>query len=170
MKNVLLEDVQYKTEETGLGRWRRFMYPNGQLFAEYRSTASLFGLPLVHYTHGRCPETGRRIVATGVLAIGRLACGVVAIGQACIGIVAVGQLAIGLILGLGQAATGVAALGQLAIGVSFALEERPDKGDFRSALEAVDNGENVEQVYPVPDAARARPRSDHTDNRPKDGT
>lgn len=120
-ENLLLGDIQYKFEETHLGTWRRFMYPNGQVFSEYVSHASLFGLPLVHYTHGRCPETGKRIVAKGVIAVGRLAVGLVAIGQASMGLVAVGQLAIGLLFGLGQAATGVICVGQLALGLLFGL-------------------------------------------------
>jgi len=116
IQNLLLQDVEYRIDETSLGTWRRFMYPNGSLFEEFISRQRLFGLPLVHYTYGKCPETGRRIVAKGIIAVGRLAVGGLAIGQASMGVIAVGQLAIGLMFGLGQACTGLFALGQLAIG------------------------------------------------------
>ncbi|AGA31176.1 hypothetical protein [Singulisphaera acidiphila] len=121
MRNMLLEKVEYKVDETRLGVWRRFVYPDGQLFEEFVSYQRVLGLPLIHYTRGKCPETGKRIVATGVLAIGRMARGVVAIGQASLGIIAVGQLAVGLLVGFGQATTGMLAVGQLAIGGIFGL-------------------------------------------------
>lgn len=121
MQNLLLEKVEYQIEKTGKGTWRRFLYPNGSYFSEYKSDSTLFGLPLIHYTNGICPETGRRITAKGVLAVGRLAAGVFAIGHASFGLVAVGQLAVGLLFGLGQAATGVATIGQLAVGLIFGL-------------------------------------------------
>lgn len=97
------------------------MYPSGRCFSEYRSDASFFGLPLLHYTCGICPETGRRVVARGVIAVGRLACGVVAIGQASVGVVAIGQLAIGMVLAFGQAAFSVVAVGQLAVAISVGI-------------------------------------------------
>jgi hypothetical protein len=106
MKNFLLEKVEYKIETTNFGIWRRFLYPNGACFAEFKSHAIFFRLPLLHYTRGKCPETGKRVVAKGVVAVGRLAMGILAIGQA----------AIGLMFGLGQIATGEIAIGQLAYG------------------------------------------------------
>jgi hypothetical protein len=119
MKNQLLEKVEYKIEETPHGVWRRFMHPSGEYFAEYRSNTILFGLPLVHFTRGKCPETGRRIVAKGIFAFGRMAVGVVAVGQASAGLVALGQAGIGLLFCLAQASAGLIAFGQLAIGVHF---------------------------------------------------
>src|SRR5438270_1260896 len=121
MKNLLLEDVQYKIDETPRGVWRRFAYPNGELFEEFTSHRRLFGVPLLHYTRGKCPETGRRVVARGIVAVGRLAVGVIAIGHASAGIIALGQLAPGVLLGLGQAATGVDAPGQLAVAAPLGL-------------------------------------------------
>jgi len=106
MKNFLLEKVEYKIETTNFGIWRRFLYPNGACFAEFKSHAIFFRLPLLHYTRGKCPETGKRVVAKGVVAVGRLAMGILAIGQA----------AIGLMFGLGQIATGEIAIGQIAYG------------------------------------------------------
>ena len=121
MKNVLLEKVEYKIETTNFGVWRRFVYSTGGYFAEFKSHATFFGLPLLHYTRGKCPETGKRVVAKGVVAVGRLAMGIVAVGHASFGVVAIGQLGLGLLLGLGQGATGLYAVGQAAIGLMFGL-------------------------------------------------
>lgn len=121
MKNLFLEDVEFKIEETPFGTWRKFMYPSGRSFAEYTSKIRVLGIPLLHYTFGKNPATGRRVVARGIVAVGRLACGIIAIGQAALGVIAIGQLAIGLLAGLGQASFGVAAAGQLAVGITFGL-------------------------------------------------
>jgi hypothetical protein len=119
-RNLLLEQIDYLVEETAWGRWRRFVYPDGNRFAEFTSHHSWAGLPLVHYTYGRCPETGKRIAAKGVIAVGRIARGIVAIGQVAIGLVAVGQFSIGLVFGFGQVAIGCVVLGQGALGMLFA--------------------------------------------------
>lgn len=121
MQNMLLSDIQYKIDETSRGVWRRFLYPDGKLFEEFRSHRKLFGLPLVHLTRGICPETGKRVAARGIIAIGRRAVGVIAIGQLAVGLIAVGQLAIGVLLGIGQATTGVLAIGQLAVAAFVGL-------------------------------------------------
>jgi len=121
MQNLLLEQVQYKVEETPRGVWRRFVYPDGRYFAEFHSNTEVFGMPLLHYTRGVCPETGRRIVARGFLAVGRRAIGVIAIGQASAGIIAIGQASVGLIVSLAQAGAGIIAVGQLAAGILFGL-------------------------------------------------
>ena len=121
MQNLLLEKVEYKVEETTHGVWRRFVYPDGHYFAEFRSHAMVFGMLLFHYTRGRCPETGRRIVAKGFIAVGRVAAGVIAIGQASAGIVAVGQASAGVLLSLAQIGTAVYAAGQIAVGILFGL-------------------------------------------------
>ena len=121
MKNQLLETVEYKVEKTRGGTWRSFLHENGQLFREYRSHRTVLGLPLVHYTRGRSPETGRRVVARGFFAFGRYAVGVVAFGQTALGVVAFGQAGIGLLAGVGQAATGVVALGQVALGLALGI-------------------------------------------------
>jgi hypothetical protein len=121
MKNLLLEKVDYKVETTNFGVWRYFLYPNGTYFAEFKSHATFFRLSLLHYTRGKCPETGRRVIAKGVVAVGRLAMGILAIGHASFGVIAIGQLGLGLLLGLGQGATGLYAIGQAAIGLMFGL-------------------------------------------------
>ena len=58
-KKPPLRNVKYRTEETAFGVWRRYTYANGRLFAEFISHERVFGLPLLHYTRGRCPETGK---------------------------------------------------------------------------------------------------------------
>jgi len=121
MKNLLLDDIEYKVEKSRFGVWRRYLYPTGASFAEFRSRGRLFGLPIVHYTRGICPETGRRVVAKGVVAVGRVAAGVLAIGQASFGLFALGQLGVGLLLGVGQASAGLTAIGQVAVGIYLGL-------------------------------------------------
>ncbi len=130
MDNLLLKEVEYKTEETNFGVWRRYGYINGTSYHEFKSHASWMGMPLVHYTYGRNPETGKRVCAKGVIAVGCFARGIVSVGifsagllafgLLTIGLITVGLVAIGVIFGLGQLATGVVALGQFAIGVLFA--------------------------------------------------
>jgi len=121
MSNLLLEKVEFKIQETSFGTWRRYVYINGTGFHEFKSHKKMFGLPLVHYTYGRSPETGRRVIAKGIIAVGRIACGFIAIGQVSLGLLAIGQLAIGILLGLGQASSGIVAIGQLAIGAYLGL-------------------------------------------------
>jgi hypothetical protein len=119
MPNTFLEKIEYKIENTVMGTWMRYGYVNGTSFHEFKSHAEWLGMPLIHY--GKNPETGKRVVAKGVIAIGRIACGIIAIGQVSIGLLAIGQLAIGFLFGLGQLSTGLAAVGQAAIGVYFGL-------------------------------------------------
>ncbi|HEX4414052.1 MAG TPA: hypothetical protein VH107_10525 [Lacipirellulaceae bacterium] len=118
-QNLLLEKIEYVYEDTPWGVWRRFVYPNGARFAEYRTRRMLGTLPLVHYTFGRCPETGKRITARGVIAVGRFAHGMIAIGQLSLGLIAIGQLSFGVVFCMAQAAFGPIAVGQAAIGLIF---------------------------------------------------
>lgn len=95
VRNLLLEPVEYKIDETLWGVWRRFVYPSGDLFEEFVSHGRILGLPLLHYTRGKCPETGKRIVAKGVVAVGRLALGGLAIGQIAVGQYVLAQIGLG---------------------------------------------------------------------------
>ena len=84
---------------------------------EYRSEASLFGLPLVHIASGFNPATRRPRIAKGIIAIGNVAVGGLAIGGLSFGVVSFGGFALGLIA-LGGAAVGLLlALGDMAIGL-----------------------------------------------------
>jgi hypothetical protein len=120
MKNMLLDKVDYRFDRTYFGTWRRYVYETGARFAEFKSHDGILGLPFVHYTAGICPETGKRLVAKGIIAVGRKAIGVIAVGQAATGLLALGQLAVGAIA-VGQAAFGVASIGQLAVAILFGL-------------------------------------------------
>jgi hypothetical protein len=115
--NLLLTEIQYLVEETPRGSWRRFVYTSGERFAEYKSRRKWGALPLVHYTYGRCPETGKRITARGVIAVGRFAHGIVAIGQVSMGVIAIGQLSLGVLFCAAQAAFGGLCIGQGAFGI-----------------------------------------------------
>jgi hypothetical protein len=89
----------------------------GRMGYEYRSEASLFGLPLVHIASGVNPSTGKPRIAKGIIAIGNIAVGGLAIGGLSFGVVSIGGLALGLI-SLGGAAVGLLlALGGMAIGL-----------------------------------------------------
>ena len=115
-----------KTEvETIIGKlppevMRRFGY-------DYRSKATIFGLPLVHIATGMDPMTGRKRIAKGIIAFGDVAVGGLAFGGCAIGVFAfggvglglfsVGGLAIGLLFALGGGAIGGLAVGGGALGV-----------------------------------------------------
>lgn len=161
-QNLLLQKVDYQVTETRRGRWRRYLYPTGELFEEFVSHRRWMGLPLLHYTRGRCPETGKRIVARGVVAVGRLAVGLVAVGHAAAGLVAVGQLGLGLLFGLGQAAAGLACAGQLALGgglglgqmaTGYAAVGQVAAGHY--VLAQIGWGEHVWDMYGISPAAEA---------------
>jgi len=97
---------------------------------EYRSKATLLGLPLVHIVTGPKvdPATGRlRLTAAkGVIAIGNVAFGVVALGGVslgavsfggvAVGLAALGGVSLGLVLALGGLAVGLVAVGGAAVG------------------------------------------------------
>ena len=94
---------------------------------EWKSKTEILGWPLIHIAIGRNKETGRLMMAKGIIAIGQFAIGVITIAQFGIGILfglgqfvggilAVGQFALGVYFGLGQFATGITAIGQFAFG------------------------------------------------------
>jgi tRNA A-37 threonylcarbamoyl transferase component Bud32 len=87
---------------------------------DYRSKATLFGLPLLHVTSGPDPRTGRERIAKGIIAIGGRAQGVVAIGGLAMGGLAFGGMAIG-VLAFGGGALGFVALGGGAIALLAAF-------------------------------------------------
>ncbi len=87
---------------------------------EFRSNEEINGWPLIHINFGKNPETGRPLVAKGVVAIGNVAFGVVSIGAAAFGVVALGGFGMG-IVSLAGVAIGIVALGAVALGYEFAL-------------------------------------------------
>lgn len=82
---------------------------------EYKSSRTLFGLPLVHINVGRGLHWAR-----GIVAIGNVATGLVALGGFSAGLCAVGGISAGLLslagIALGGAAAGGVALGAAAFG------------------------------------------------------
>jgi len=87
---------------------------------EYRSKEEINGWPLIHINLGTHPETGRPLVAKGVVAIGNMAIGIVSIGAVAIGIVTLAGIGIG-IVSLAGIAIGIVALGAIALGYEAAL-------------------------------------------------
>ncbi len=110
-------------------RGRRRRWPNRRF--EYRSTRTLWGMPLVHVTTSGDPNGVRVALARGVIAIGDAAVGLVAIGGFAVGGVAIGGIglgvvtlsgvAFGLALAFGGVAIGGYALGSLALGAADAV-------------------------------------------------
>lgn len=94
---------------------------------EYKSKASLFGLPLVHVNlgyYGICRAKGVLAignVATGIFALGGLSAGLVALGGTSVGVLALGGLAVGGLAVGGVAAGVLCAVGGLALSFGLAL-------------------------------------------------
>ena len=85
------------------------------------------GWPIIHVAFGRDAETGKMLVARGLIAVGQFGVGLVTVaqvgvgvlfgfGQCVAGIICVGQFALGALFGMGQFATGQTAIGQFALG------------------------------------------------------
>jgi len=84
---------------------------------EWKTKAQIFGWPLIHIAIGRNGETGRLMVAKGIIAIGQFGIGVLfGLGQFVGGIFSIGQFALGIIFAFGQFACGITAVGQIAFG------------------------------------------------------
>ena len=94
------------------GIYIRFGSRNGY---EYKSSRTLFGVPLVHINLGRGKRT-----AAGIIAVGNCARGVVALGLASAGVLSFGLVSVGLLafslVAVGLAAVGCIALGGVAVG------------------------------------------------------
>jgi len=100
-------------------------FGSGYVGYEYKSSATLFGMPLIHIVSG--PGTGGTLkpakgfiaignVAIGVIAIGGIAVGVIALAGVSFGLVCLGGVALGILGGAGGLATGYIAVGGIAIG------------------------------------------------------
>lgn len=127
MTNLLNQEPDYVFSSNKLGITRKYLYESGMLFREFKSHLKIGSLPLIHIALGVNPQTGKRLCArgviaigrkaTGIIAIGQLALGILSIGQASFGVISIGQLAIGLLVGLGQMSiAGLFAAGQMALG------------------------------------------------------
>ncbi|MGN0817434.1 MAG: helix-turn-helix domain-containing protein [Candidatus Coproplasma sp.] len=94
------------------------------IFYEYKSERTLFGMPLVHVNLG-LGRTAKGFIAIGikakgVISIGVLSLGVFAFGVLSLGIFAFGVFALALIAAFGSVAAGLVAFGAVAFGfVSF---------------------------------------------------
>jgi predicted Ser/Thr protein kinase len=83
---------------------------------EYKSQATIFGIPLLHVALGIDPITGKRRMARGIMAVGDRAQGVVALGGIAIGFFAMGGLALG-VVPVGGLAAGLLAVGGCGLGL-----------------------------------------------------
>jgi hypothetical protein len=93
---------------------------------EYKSSATIFGMPFVHIVYGP-GYGGITKPAKGFIAIGNIAIGVIAIGGFAVGIITLAGIglgvaclagmALGVLFGAGGIATGYIAIGGIAIGV-----------------------------------------------------
>lgn len=111
-----IEERQPKTEDNSAVAEQLAVltnYVKRQQSYEYKSQATLLGLPLVHVHLSR--GNGRPAVAKGILAVGDVAFGAVAFGGLSAGLVSLGGLSVGL-FALGGVALGVYAFGGVAIG------------------------------------------------------
>jgi hypothetical protein len=98
----------------------------GYVGYEYKSSTTIFGMPLVHIVYGP-GYGGISKPAKGFIAIGNIAIGVIAIGGFAVGVITLagiglgiaclGGMAIGFLFGAGGIATGYIAVGGIAIGV-----------------------------------------------------
>ena len=85
---------------------------------EYKSKASVFGLPLVHVKFGGGNGKVRlRDAAWGIIAVGNLAFGVVSVGIFSAGVLSFGVLSLGLLFSLGIISLGAMAVGVVAMGI-----------------------------------------------------
>jgi tRNA A-37 threonylcarbamoyl transferase component Bud32 len=98
----------------------RGVYPWWVGGVDYKSKATLWGLPLVHVATGFDPTTGRTRIAKGIIAIGGIACGVLAFGGVACGGIAFGGLTLG-VFAYGGIAAGVISVGGLALALLFAM-------------------------------------------------
>lgn len=96
-------------------------YANGFGY-EYKSSMTIMGLPLIHVATGVDKDTGRVLIARGIIAIGQIAFGLIAIGGIAVGLLTLGGLSLALLVALGGfAAGGYVAAGGFAIAGFLAL-------------------------------------------------
>jgi hypothetical protein len=113
-----ISDEAYSCPHCGKPLRKQVQYGYGY---EYRSKETLFGWPLVHVATGIDPETGRKRIARGIIAVGDVAIGGVAVGGCALGGVAVGGCALGLVTLGGLSVALLLALGGAAISTGVAI-------------------------------------------------
>jgi len=86
---------------------------------EYRSKATIGGLPLLHVSMGFDPKTGKQREARGIIAVGGRAIGVVAFGGIARGVFAFGGVALG-VMAVGGVCAGLFSLGGCALALMLA--------------------------------------------------
>ncbi|MDR1735463.1 MAG: helix-turn-helix domain-containing protein [Oscillospiraceae bacterium] len=101
-------------------------FPYHMFSYEYKSSRTLFGLPLVHVNIGFGVKRAKGILAIGTIATGFVSLGLVSVGLLSLGILSLGLLAfgsfsVGLLLAAGAVAIGTVAIGAIALGV-FSLD------------------------------------------------
>jgi hypothetical protein len=93
----------------------------GYVGYEYKSSAKIFGMPLIHIVYGPgyggITKPAKGFIAIGNIAIGGFAVGVISLAGIGLGIACLGGMALGVYFGAGGIATGYIALGGIAIGV-----------------------------------------------------
>lgn len=86
-----------------------------QIGYEWRTSATLFGLPLIHIAWGR-DANKKRLTARGIIAIGQYATGGFVIAQFGAGIICITQFGIG-VIAISQFALGLAVISQIGAAV-----------------------------------------------------
>ncbi|MGN0814479.1 MAG: helix-turn-helix domain-containing protein [Candidatus Coproplasma sp.] len=94
--------------------------PLSEIYYEYKSERTLFGLPLVHINMG-LGRTAKGFIAIGikaqgVISMGVFSMGVLALGVFSLGILAFGAFALALLAAFGAVAAGLIAVGAVAAG------------------------------------------------------
>ncbi len=91
---------------------------------EYKSKASLFGVPLMHIKLSRYgkPSVAKGIIAIGTVSVGVISIGAIPLGLICfgglpIGLIAIGGFSVGLLLAIGGFAAGTVAIGGFTAGL-----------------------------------------------------
>jgi hypothetical protein len=104
---------------------------------KFRSKEEINGWPLIHINFGTDPETGRPLVAKGVIAIGNIAFGVVSIGAVAFGVVTLAGFGLG-IISLAATAIGIIAFGAVAFGYEYAFGAVVQSSKFALGLIRLD--------------------------------
>lgn len=125
-KAITCPHCGYPLRESGGGPSGSANVPIYRYGYEYKSSLTIFGMPLVHIVYGLGPG-GRMKPAKGFIAIGSVAIGVIAVGGFALGVISVAGIGLGLITlagmaigilgGVGGFAIGYAATGGIAIGI-----------------------------------------------------